>query len=238
MDKVGTDFEQYKKMAAERGVEFVESGMVLGLGSGSTALLAIEALATRMQAGKLTDIVGIPCSRSVEQAAEQLGIPLTTLAEHPTIDLTIDGADEVDPQLNLIKGGGGALLREKITAQVSRREIIVIDERKLSPMLGTLRELPIEVIPFGWETHVTYLETLGAEVELRRTDDGETYLTDEGNYILDCRFGPIDNLDLLDRRIKQRAGIVEDGLFLGLASDVIVAGADGIRHIEASSVRR
>jgi ribose 5-phosphate isomerase A len=238
MDKVGTDFEQYKKMAAERGVEFVESGMVLGLGSGSTALLAIEALATRMQAGKLTDIVGIPCSRSVEQAAEQLGIPLTTLAEHPTIDLTIDGADEVDPQLNLIKGGGGALLREKITAQVSRREIIVIDERKLSPMLGTLRALPIEVIPFGWETHVTYLETLGAEVELRRTDDGETYLTDEGNYILDCRFGPIDNLDLLDRRIKQRAGIVEDGLFLGLASDVIVAGADGIRHIEASSVRR
>jgi ribose 5-phosphate isomerase A len=238
MDNVGTDFEQYKKMAAERGVEFVESGMVLGLGSGSTALLAIEAIGAQLQAGKLADIVGIPCSRSVEEAAEQLGIPLTTLADHPMIDLTIDGADEVDPQLNLIKGGGGALLREKITAQASRREIIVIDERKLSPMLGTLRALPIEVIPFGWETHVTYLETLGAEVELRRTDDGETYLTDEGNYILDCRFGPIDNLDLLDRRIKQRAGIVEDGLFIGLASDVIVAGVDGIRHIEASSFRR
>jgi ribose 5-phosphate isomerase A len=235
---VGTDFEQYKKMAAERGVEFVESGTVVGLGSGSTALLAIKAIAARMQAGKLTDIVGVPCSHSVEAAAERLGIPLTTLEKHPAIDITIDGADEVDPQLNLIKGGGGALLREKITAQASRREIIVIDERKLSPMLGTLRVLPVEVVPFGWETHVKYLETLGADVELRCTDDGETYLTDEGNYILDCRFGPIDNLDLLDRRIKQRAGIVEDGLFIGLASDVIVAGADGVRHIEASSVRR
>ncbi len=232
------DFEQYKKMAAEQGVDLLESGMVIGLGSGSTALCALDDIAARLDAGKLKDIVGIPCSRLIQREAIRLGVPLTTLEDHPTIDLTLDGADEVDPQLNLIKGGGGALLWEKIVAQASRREIIIVDERKLSPMLGTLCAVPIEVVPYGWQTHVAFLETLGAEVERRSGENDAAFRTDEGNFILDCRFGPIDDLNLLDHRLKQRAGIVEHGLFLRLASDVIVAGADGIRHIEASSVRR
>ena len=232
------EIKHYKKMAAEQGVSFIESGMVVGLGSGSTALCALEGIAAKLDAEELKDIVGIPCSRFIQREAVKLGVPLTTLDEHPTIDLTIDGADEVDPQFNLIKGGGGAMLWEKIIAQVSRREIIIIDERKLSPMLGTLWAVPIEVVPYGWQTHVDYLETLGAEVEWRDGENGAAYRTDEGNFILDCRFGPIDNLNLLDRRLKQRAGIVEHGLFLGLATDVIVAGADGVRHIEASSIKR
>lgn len=232
------EIKQYKQMAAKQGVDFIESGMVVGLGSGSTALCALEDIATRLDAGELKDIVGIPCSRFIQMQAIKLGVPLATLDEHPTIDLTIDGADEVDPQLNLIKGGGGALLWEKIIAQASRREIIIVDERKLSPMLGTLWAVPIEVIPYGWQTHVDYLETLGAQVERRSGDNDAAYRTDEGNFILDCRFGPIDDLNLLDQRLKQRAGIVEHGLFLGLATDVIVAGADGVRHIQASTIKR
>lgn len=231
-------FQHYKQMAAEQAVDFIESGMVIGLGSGSTALFALDDIAKRLDAGKITDIVGIPCSRFIQREAVRLGVPLTTLDDHPTIDLTIDGADEVDPQLNLIKGGGGALLWEKIIAQVSRREIIIVDERKLSPMLGTLWAVPIEVVPLGWHTHVDYLETLGAEVERRSGENGTAYRTDEGNFILDCRFGPIDDLHLLHQRLKQRAGIVEHGIFLDLATDVIVAGADGVRHIQASSTKR
>lgn len=232
------EIKHYKQMAAKQGVDFIESGMVVGLGSGSTALCALEDIAARLDAGELKDIVGIPCSRFIQMQAIKLGVPLATLDEHPTIDLTIDGADEVDPQLNLIKGGGGALLWEKIIAQASRREIIIVDERKLSPMLGTLWAVPIEVIPYGWQTHVDYLETLGAQVERRSGDNDVAYRTDEGNFILDCRFGPIDDLNLLDQRLKQRAGIVEHGLFLGLATDVIAAGADGVRHIQASMIKR
>ncbi len=232
------EFKQYKQMAAEQAMDFIESGMVVGLGSGSTALCALEGIAAKLHAGELKDIVGIPCSRFIQREAVKLGVPLTTLDDHPAIDLTIDGADEVDPQLNLIKGGGGALLWEKIIAQVSRREIIIVDERKLSPMLGTLWAVPIEVIPLGWQTHVEYLETLGAEVERRSGEKGAAYRTDEGNFILDCKFGPINDLNLLDRRLKQRAGIVEHGIFLDLATDVIVAGGDGVRHIHASSTKR
>jgi ribose 5-phosphate isomerase A len=235
---VSTEIEHYKRMAAEQAVGYVESGMVLGLGSGSTALCALEAIAAKLDSGGLKNIMGIPCSRFIQREAVKLGVPLTTMEEHQSIDLTIDGADEVDPQFNLIKGGGGAMLWEKIIAQVSRRLIIIVDERKLSPMLGTLWAVPIEVIPYGWQTHVEYLKTLGADVERRSGENGVAYRTDEGNFILDCRFGPIDNLILLDRRLKQRAGIVEHGLFLGLATDVIVAGADGVRHIEALSVKR
>lgn len=232
------EFKQYKQMAAEQAVDFIESGMVIGLGSGSTALCALEGIAAKLDAGELKDIVGIPCSRFIQREALKLGVPLTTLDDRPMIDLTIDGADEVDPQLNLIKGGGGALLWEKIIAQASRRVIIIVDERKLSPMLGTLWAVPIEVVPLGWHTHVDYLETLGAEAERRSGENGAAYRTDEGNFILDSKFGPIDDLNLLDRRLKQRAGIVEHGLFLGLATDVIVAGADGVRHIEALSTKR
>ena len=144
------DVSQFKRWAAERAVEFVESGMVVGLGHGSTAVFAVRRIAELVKNGQLRGVLGVPCSLQVEEEARGLGIPLTTLDEYPVFDLTIDGADEVDPHLNLIKGGGGALLREKIVAQANRREIIVVDESKLSPALGTRWPVPVEVVPFGW----------------------------------------------------------------------------------------
>jgi ribose 5-phosphate isomerase A len=222
---------ELKKRAAECAVEFVESGMVVGLGHGSTAIFAVRRIAQLLHEGQLQDILGVPCSRQLEENARQMGIPLTTLDEHPVIDLTIDGADEVDPHLNLIKGGGGALLREKIVAQASRREIIVVDETKLSPALGTHRPVPVEVIPFGWRSQALYLESLGARVEVRRNSDGALFHTDQGNLILDCHFGPISDPAQLAARLNERAGIVEHGLFVGLATDVIVAGVEGVRHL-------
>ena len=221
----------FKQQAAERAVEFVESGMVIGLGHGSTAIFAIRRIAELLKAGALKAILGVPCSAQVEAEALQLGIPITTLEEHPVIDLTIDGADEVDPNLDLIKGAGGALLREKIVAQVSLREIIVIDESKLSPALGTHRELPVEVTPFGWRAQAAFIETLGARVSVRQTETGTFSKTDQGNLILDCTFGPIAQPALLGTALSERAGIVEHGLFLGLATDVIVGGAEGVRHL-------
>jgi ribose 5-phosphate isomerase A len=166
----------------------------------------------------------------VEEVALKAGVPLTTLAENPVIDLTIDGADEVDPQLNLIKGGGGALLREKIIAQASRREIIVVDETKMVDRLGSSFPLPVEVVLFGWEVQVAYLESLGAKV-VRRMAGAEALRTDQGSYILDCDFGPIADVPALSEQLDRRAGIVEHGLFLALATDVIVAGEAGLRHI-------
>ena len=230
--KVNEDAAQLKRQAAWYAVDFVESGMVVGLGRGSTASLAVRRIAELLQTGGLSDILGVPCSVQVGEEAQRLGIPLTTLDEHPVVHLTIDGADEVDPQLNLIKGGGGALLREKIVAQASRREIIVVDESKLSPALGTRWPLPVEVVAFGWRSQAAYLESLGARPVLRRSDDGIPFRTDQGNLILDCHFGPIPQPAQLAARLSQRAGIVEHGLFLGLATDVIVAGREGIRHLE------
>ena len=226
------DIGKLKQQAAEYAVKFVTSGMVVGLGHGSTAIFAIHAIADRLKTGQLKDIVGIPCSRQVEEAALQLGLPLTTLEESPVIDVTIDGADEVDPLLNLIKGGGGALLREKIVAQATRREIIVIDETKIVPALGTHWAVPVEVIPFGWHTQAHYLAGLGAEINPRHDSSGALFRTDQGNLILDCRFGPIPHPEQLAAQIKERAGIVEHGLCLGLATDVIVAGETGIRHLK------
>lgn len=225
------DAARLKQKAAWRAVEFVESGMTVGLGFGSTAAFAVQRIAQLLEQGALMDIRGVPCGRAVEEEARRLVIPLTTLAEHPVIDLTIDGADEVDPNLNLIKGGGGALLREKIVAQASRREIIVVDESKLSPVLGTQWPVPVEVVPFGWPVQVRFLESLGASVTLRLNADGTPFETDQGNLILDCHFGPISDLHGLAAAIKERTGIVEHGLFLGLATDVIVASPDGVRHI-------
>ena len=223
---------QLKQQAAERAVEFVESGMVVGLGVGSTAIFAVRRIAELLGDGQLQDILGVPCSIRVGEEAERLGIPLTTLDAHPVVDLTIDGADEVDPQLNLIKGGGGALLREKIVAQASRREIIAVDESKLSPALGTRWPLPVEVVSFGWRSQALFLESLGAEITLRRNDDGPPYRTDQGNLIVDCDFGPIFRPAELAARLGGRAGIGEHGLFLGLATDVIVAGGRGLRHLK------
>jgi len=220
-----------KQQAADHAAALVESGMVVGLGVGSTAILFVRRLVERLNAGDLSNIVGIPCSVQVEAEARQLGIPLTTLEEQSVVDLTVDGADEVDPALNLIKGGGGALLREKIVAQSSRREIIIVDEEKLSPTLGTRWALPVEVVRFGWGAQARYLESLGATVTLRMLDDGAPFVTDQGNLILDSNFGLMADLDDLNERLNARVGIVEHGLFLRLASDVIVASTSGIRQL-------
>ncbi len=224
--------QSLKQQAADEVLAYLRSGTIVGLGHGSTAILAVRGLAEKLSRGELTDIQGIPCSRTVEAEASRLGIPLTTLEDHPVIDLTFDGADEVDPALNLIKGGGGALLREKIVAQASRREIIIVDESKLSPVLGTRWALPVEVVPFGWRTQAAYLESLGARVRLRPGDGtGGPFKTDLGNLILDSAFGPLSDPAGLGARLDSRTGIVAHGLFLGLATEVIVAGAGGIRHL-------
>lgn len=225
------DIASLKQRAAERAVEFVESGMTVGLGHGSTAIFAVRQIARLVQEGRLTGVVGVPCSRHIEAEASRLGIPLATLDKRPVVDLTIDGADEVDPELNLIKGGGGALLREKMVAQASLREIIVVDESKLSDALGTLWAVPVEVVTFGWQAQMRYLESMGGEPTLRRTDEGEPFVTDQGNLILDTAFGPMKDVHAISDALNARAGIVEHGLFLGLATDVIVAGKDGLRHL-------
>jgi len=226
--------ETYRQQAAERAVEFIESGMVVGLGHGNTALFAVQRIAQLLSRGDLTDIAGVACSKSVEAEAERLGIPLTDLENHPAVDLTIDGADEVDPDLNLIKGGGGALLREKIVAQASDREIIVVDEAKLSPILGTRWPVPIEVLPFGWRPELDFLSSLGAHADLRLWDHDTPFESDQGNFILDANFGPIDDPHALAALLDARAAIVGHGLFLGLASDVVVAGAGGLRVLRAA----
>lgn len=225
------DIARFKQQAAWYAVDLVESGMVVGLGHGSTAILAVRCLAELLHAGRLSDVLGVPCSLHVEEEARRMGIPLTTLNERPIVDLTIDGADEVDPHLDLIKGRGGALLREKIVAQASRREVIVVDESKLSPALGTNWPVPVEVAPFGWRAQVAYLESLGAHPILRRSANGTPFRTDQDNLILDCGFGPIAQPAQLAARLGERAGIVEHGLFLGLTTDVIVAGEQGVRHL-------
>ena len=227
-----TSRDELKRLAAEQAVALVRPGMVIGLGMGSTAVYAVRRIGELLARGELRYIVGVPCAVRVEKEARQLGIPLTTLEDRAQIDLTIDGADEVDPQMNLIKGGGAALLREKIVAQSSLREVIIVDEAKLSPRLGSRWALPVEVVPFGWGAQARWIAALGAEVHLRRRDDGQPLTTDQGNYLLDCNFGPIDDPQALAARLAARAGIVEHGLFLGLATDLIVAGPDGIRHTQ------
>jgi ribose 5-phosphate isomerase A len=219
-----------KQQAADRAVECVESGMVVGLGAGSTAILAVRRIGQLLREGRLRDIVGVPCSSAIEAEARALGIPIT-LDPPGAVDLTIDGADEVDPELNLIKGGGWALLHEKIVAQASLREIIIVDEGKLSPVLGTHWPLPVEVVPFGGHSQRRFLTSLGARVSVRQQHDGTPFRTDQGNLILDCAFGPIRQPAELAAKLDARTGIVEHGLFIGLATEVIVASVDGIRHL-------
>lgn len=219
-----------KREAGEHAAGWVEPGMVVGLGTGSTAIHAVRRIAARLRDGSLDRIVGIPTSQATADAAAGLGIPLGSLAEHPVIDLTIDGADEVDPNLALIKGAGGAQLREKIVAQASQREVIIVDPSKLVPRLGTHHPVPVEVAAFGATPEAEYLEDLGAEVSLRRAVGATPFVTDEGNWILDCAFGPIRDVERLAHRLDRRAGVVAHGLFLGLTTDLVVAGADGIEH--------
>lgn len=220
-----------KKQAAHHAVEFIRSEMVVGLGHGSTTAFAIERIAQLLETSVLRDIVAIPCSLEVEAHARRLGIRLGSLEDYPVIDLTIDGADEVDDQMDLIKGGGGALLREKVVACASKREIIIVDGSKLSAKLGMLFALPVEVIPFAWTIEKQYIESLGAVVALRGSK-GKPFKTDQGNVILDCRFSAIDDAPRLARLLNDRAGIVEHGLFIDLATDLIVADEHGVRHLE------
>jgi ribose 5-phosphate isomerase A len=227
---VGDPQQRQKQRAADEAVAQVESGMVVGMGAGSTAALAAIRLAERLSRGELRDVVCVPCSSVVERQLRALG-----LRPGPQVDLTIDGADEVDAGLDLIKGAGGALLREKMVAQASQRELIVIDEGKLSPRLGTRAILPVEVFPFGWRAEEHFLHGIGAAPMLRLRG-GEPFATDEGNFILDCAVGPIADAPALARTLEARAGIAAHGLFLRLASEVIVGGENGVRHLRRPPV--
>lgn len=224
--------DELKQKAAFRAVEFVDSDMVVGLGTGSTARFAVERIAACIKTGELKNIVGIPSSVQTEKLAQELGIPLAGFDEHAQINVTIDGADEVDPDLDLIKGGGGALLREKVLAQASRQNIIIVDDSKLTSKLGTNWALPVEVVPFAWKVEEIFLNSLGASVSLRTRNDGSSFRTDQDNLILDAFFGPMADPKKIALMLNERAGIIEHGLFLGLASDVIVAGKEGIHHLK------
>ena len=212
--------DQEKEAAARASLGFVKEGQIVGLGSGSTAAYFIRLLGEEVKNG--LRIRCIPSSERSRELAASLGIPLTTLDECQQIDVTVDGADEVDPQLRLIKGGGGALLREKIVASATRQFVIVADATKRVPVLGRF-PLPVEVIKFAQALVTKRIEALGAKVILRRNADGTPYLTDENNYILDCHFGQIRGADGLANKLSDMPGVVEHGLFIGMASVVLVA---------------
>jgi len=220
-----------KQAAAEYAVQFVKPGMVVGLGTGSTAIFATRRIAQLFAAGELDGIVGFATSIAVWREAERLGIPMMDESMPGNIDLTIDGADEVDSRMNVIKGGGGALLREKIVAQSSGRVFIAIDDSKKSARLGMRHALPVEVLAYGWRSQVRFLESLGARAAVRALPDGTQFVTDSGNMIVDCDFGPIAHPAQLATTLNARAGIVEHGLFIGLATDVVIAGETGIQHL-------
>jgi ribose 5-phosphate isomerase A len=212
--------DQEKEAAARASLRFVKDGQVVGLGTGSTAKYFIQLLGEQVKNG--LRIRGIPTSVRSKELAESLGIPLTTLDECQEIAVTVDGADEVDPQLRLIKGGGGALLREKIVASATKLEVIVADASKQVQKLGKF-PLPVEVIKFAQALVAKRIQALGAEVQVRKNADGTPYLTDENNHILDCRFGQIDDPDRLARELSDMPGVVEHGLFIGRASVVLFA---------------
>ena len=226
------EIQEFKMQAAKEAATYLKSEMIIGLGSGTTATYAIRVIAKLIQSGVLENIFGIPSSVKAARLAQELGIPLTNLEEHPEIDITIDGADEVDPDLNLIKGGGGALLREKILAQASKELIIVVDESKLTPRLGSKWPVPVEVLPFAWKTEAIFMESLGAEIVLRKMPDETLFKTDQGNLIIDAKFGEIQNPGDLAQKLQQRAGIIEHGIFIDLASLVISAGESGIKKLK------
>jgi ribose 5-phosphate isomerase A len=213
-----------KRAAAIEAAALVQSGMVLGLGTGSTARVAVEEIGRRIAAGGLRDIVAVPTSVATRQVATAAGIPLTTLEQHAVLDLTIDGADEVDARGDMIKGHGGALLWEKIVASASQRLVIVVDPSKLVERLGTTRALPVEVVPFGWGTHDAAIRALGGVPTLRRAGPaGTPVATDEDHYLIDCTFaGGIADPGVVHQALKQRPGVVETGLFLAFKPTVIV----------------
>jgi len=224
---MNVDRDQLKRMAALRAIEEVEDGMVVGLGTGSTAAFVVEGLAARVAAG--LRVVGVPTSERTAAQARRLGIPIATFAEHQRLDLTIDGADEVQlGSLDLIKGLGGALLREKIVAAASNRLIIVVDQEKLVERLGEHTPVPVEVTQFGWQATASALTKLGCLPERRYTIGEQPYVTDGGNFILDCRFGPLNDPDTAEQQLAMTVGTVENGLFVGRTSVVVVASTTGV----------
>lgn len=223
--------EDTKRRAADAALKYVKDGMVLGLGTGSTARHFLEGVARLVAGG--ADLRGVPTSFATAEAAKQLGVPLTSLEEHPRPDLCVDGADEVDPKLDLVKGLGGALFREKIVAAASKRFVVIVDESKLVPRLGTKAPVPVEVHPFGWRTAAAALEDLGATVEIRRKD-GQTYRTDNDNHILDARFGPLKAPAKTAAAIAAIPGVVGHGLFLGMADVVLAGTSKGVRTLRAT----
>jgi ribose 5-phosphate isomerase A len=226
-----TNRDAQKRAAAERAVEHVASGMRLGLGTGSTARHVVDVVAAKLRDGTLRDIVAVPTSRATETHARSLGIPLTTLDDVAELDLAIDGADEIDPEYNMIKGGGGALLREKLVARRSRRVVIAVEPRKLVKRLGEGFALPIEVVPPVWRVVADELSALGAAPRLRGSN-GEPFRSDNGNYIIDARFAGIDRPAELARRLDDIPGVVETGLFIGLCHLLVVGRGDGATAIE------
>ena len=225
---------EWKKVAAESAAQLIVDGMVVGLGTGSTAAFFVRALAQRLSSERLR-ITGIPTSERTAALARELKIPLTTFAEHSRIDLTVDGADEVElGTLSLIKGHGGALLREKIVAAASDRVVIVADETKISKRLGTLTSVPIEVVQFGWQVTLKRLGELGGNAALRLGADRTPFVTDGGNYIADCAFGPMASPKETAHHLDHVVGAVEHGLFLGFAREVIMGGKNGTQILKRS----
>jgi ribose 5-phosphate isomerase A len=226
--------DQWKKEAAEAAAQQVKSGMVVGLGTGSTAKYAIDALGRRVAAEGLK-ISGIATSERSNAQAQSLKIPITSFAEQSRIDLTIDGADEVVPgKLILIKGHGGALLREKIVASASSRMAVVVDESKIVSKLGQLVSVPVEVVPFGWEVTSNRLAKIGGKPKLRLGSDGKPYVTDGGHYILDCAFGKMNDPADVAHELDCIVGVIEHGIFLDLATEVFVGGPGGVALLKRS----
>lgn len=234
-----TEIDRLKKEAAIRAADHVDSGMVVGLGTGSTVRYLLEEIGARLASGALRDVRGVPTSSATERVATELGIPLVELDRHPRLDVAIDGADEVDAELRAIKGLGGALLREKIVATAADRFVVIIDSAKRVQKLGTRSPLPVEVDRFavGWQ--LAAMRELGAEAQIRVGPMGERVLTDGGHYLIDCRFpGGIDEPEALDAVLHTRPGIVETGLFLGLVTHLVTATQGGVEEITAPDQAR
>jgi ribose 5-phosphate isomerase A len=220
-----------KQAAASAAAAELQNGMIVGLGSGTTATLVVEAIGSRVKDG--LRIVGVPTSERTAALASSLQIPLSTLAEYPQMDVTIDGADEVElGTLNLIKGGGGNQLREKIVATASSRFVVVVDETKIVSHLGDRAKVPVEVAQFGWQATARNLAKLGADPILRPNSDGAPFVTDGGNYILDCAFGRIESPAALQQQLDSVVGVVEHGLFIGLASVVLIGAPEGVKRLD------
>ncbi len=231
------DVEGRKRAAARRALEYVGDGMVLGLGSGSTAELFVAELGARVRAG--LRVLGVPTSERSAELARAHGVPLTTLEDHPRVSLTVDGADEIDPRtFALIKGRGGALVREKLVAVASEQTLIIADDGKLVRELGERQPVPVAVVLFGWSSTLARLERLGCRATLRRRTGDAPFVTDDGHYVLDCRFGPIRDPHRLAADIHALVGVVEHGLFIGLAAQVVIGGPDGARVLELEGARR